>query len=65
MSGVKGRNAQNSYAPPIQIDLLFPRLGQNLSLYLAQPYVPIRNAETILIFRKLLKFHLFDLALPP
>ena len=27
--------------------------------------VPIRNAKTILTFRKLLKFHLFDLAFPP
>ena len=27
--------------------------------------VPIRNAETILTFRKLLKLHLFDLAFPP
>ena len=27
--------------------------------------VPIRNGETILTFRKLLKSHLFDLALPP
>ena len=29
------------------------------------PYVPIRNAKTILTFRKLLKSHLFDLAFPP
>ena len=27
--------------------------------------MPIRNAETILTFRKLLKSHLFDLAFPP
>ena len=27
--------------------------------------VPIRNAKTILIFRKLLKSHIFDLAFPP
>ena len=27
--------------------------------------VPIRNAKTILIFRKLLKSHVFDLAFPP
>ena len=27
--------------------------------------VPIRNAKTILTFRKLLKSHLFDLAFPP
>ena len=27
--------------------------------------VPIRNAETILAFRKLLKSHLFDLTFPP
>ena len=27
--------------------------------------VPIRNAKTILTFRKLLNFHLFDLAFPP
>ena len=27
--------------------------------------VPVRNAETILTFRKLLKSHLFDLALLP
>ena len=27
--------------------------------------VPVRNAETILTFRKLLKSHLFDLAFPP
>ena len=26
------------------------------------PLMPIRNAETILTFRKLLKYHLFDLA---
>ena len=49
-------------------------MGQELTLYLAQPYgtlpVPMRtcNAETILTFRKLLKLlksHLFDLAFPP
>ena len=28
-------------------------------------HVPIRNAKTILTFRKLLKSHLFDLAFPP
>ena len=27
--------------------------------------VPIRNAKTILTFQELLKYHLFDLALPP
>ena len=27
--------------------------------------VPIRNAKTILTFRKLLKSHLFDLSFPP
>ena len=27
--------------------------------------VPLRNAETILTFQKLLKSHLFDLAFPP
>ena len=44
------------------------RLGQELSLYMVQPYgtpVPIRNAKTILTFRKLLKSHLFDLFFPP
>ena len=34
------------------------------SLWNALP-VPIRNAKTILTFRKLLKSHLFDLAFPP
>ena len=56
-----------------QIDLLVIlsklKLSQELSLFLAQHYgtvpVPIRNAETILTFRKLLKSHLFDLAFPP
>ena len=28
-------------------------------------HVPIRNAETILTFRKLLKSHLFDMSFPP
>ena len=45
------------------------RLGQKLSLYLAQPYgtvpVPIRYAEKILTFRKLVKSHNFDQAFPP
>ena len=45
------------------------RLGQDISLYLAQPYgtvpVAIRDAEIILPSRKLLKSHLFDLAFPP
>ena len=44
-------------------------MGQELSLYLAQPYgtvpVPMRGAETISTFRKLLESHLFDLAFPP
>ena len=34
------------------------------ALWTALP-VPIRNAKTILTFRKLLKSHLFDLAFPP
>ena len=34
------------------------------ALWSAQP-VPVRNAETILTFRKLLKFHLFDMVFSP
>ena len=51
--------------------LLKLKLGQELSLHLAQPYGMIClcqyliNAETMLTFRKLLKSRLFDLAFTP
>ena len=59
----------NIYSPLIQIYFLFPvyklSLGQADSALWNSLSVPIRDAQTNLTFRKLLKSHLFDLASPP
>ena len=60
-----GRNAQNIYAPRIQINLLFPG-SRAFSVFGTSLWsVTIRIAQRILTFRKLLKSHVFDLAFPP
>ena len=65
-----GRNAQNIYAPHHEKRFVVPRIQTKTgsialsidgpALWNAMP-VPIRNALTILTFRKLVKSHQFDL----